>query len=77
MARALDIATFAELVVVASELSEVLTIEDDGEVVEDLAEVSGGLVAEFVGHDEVRQVHSRFQQLKLNLPAQPPPRICV
>ena len=35
MARALDIATFAELVVVASDLIEVLSIEGDGEVVED------------------------------------------
>ena len=59
LARALDIATFAEFVVVAPDLSEVLTIEDDGEVVEDLGDESGGLVAEFVVHDEVRQVHSR------------------
>ena len=40
MARALDIATFAERVVVAPDLSEVLCVEDDGEVVEDLGEAT-------------------------------------
>ena len=35
MARAIDIATLADLVVVASDLSEVLSVEGDGEVVED------------------------------------------
>ena len=43
MARALDIATFPERIVVASDLSEVLCVADDGEVVEDLGEVSAGL----------------------------------
>ena len=50
MAGAFDIAT---LVVVAVDLSEVLSVEGDGEVVEELGDVSGGLVAEFVGHEEV------------------------
>ena len=35
IARAIDIATFADLVAVASDLSEVLSVEGDGEVVED------------------------------------------
>ena len=59
VARAFGMARFAEFVVVASDLSEVLAIEDDGEVVEALGDESGGLVAELVVHDEVRQVHSR------------------
>ena len=46
MARALSLAT---LDVVAGDLSEVLTVEGDGEVVEQLGELGGGLVAEFVG----------------------------
>ena len=46
MARALGIAPF---VVVAADLSEVLSVEDDGEVMEDLGQVGGGLVAEFRG----------------------------
>ena len=45
MAEAFDI---APLVVVAADLSEVLSVEGDGEVVEELGDVSGGLVAEFV-----------------------------
>ena len=56
MARALALATF---VVVAADLSEVLSVEGEGEVVEELGELGGGLVADFVVHDEVRQVHSR------------------
>ena len=51
MARALVLATF---VVVAADLSEVLPIEGEGEVVEELGEMNGGLVADFVVHDEVR-----------------------
>ena len=50
LAEAFDI---APLVVVAADLSEVLSVEGDGEVVEELGDVSGGLVAEFVGHEEV------------------------
>ena len=56
MARALALATF---VVVAADLSEVLSVEDEGEVVEELGEMSGGLVADFMVNDEVRQVHRR------------------
>ena len=60
VARAFGMARFAEFVVVASDLSEVLTIEDDGEVVEDLGDESGGLVAELVVHDEVTLAGSRY-----------------
>ena len=56
MARALALAPF---VVVAADLSEVLSVEDEGEVVEELGEMSGGLVADFMVNDEVRQVHRR------------------
>ena len=56
MARALALAT---LVVVAADLSEVLSIEGEGEVVEELGEMGGGLVADFVAHEEVGEVHSR------------------
>ena len=56
MARAFDVATF---VVVAAGLSEVLSVEGEGEVVEEFAEMSGGLVADFVVHDEARRVYSR------------------
>ena len=56
MARALAVAPF---VVVAADLSEVLSFEGEGEVVEELGELSGRLVAEFVGYGEVGQVHSR------------------
>ena len=56
MARALALAT---LDVVAGDLSEVLSVEGDGEVVEQLGELGGGLVAELVGHEEVGQVHRR------------------
>ena len=45
----------ALLVVVAADLVEVLSVEGEGEVVEELGELSGGLVAEFVGHKEVGQ----------------------
>ena len=55
VAEAFDI---APLVVVAADLSEVLSVEGDGEVVEKLGDVSGGLVAEFVRHEEVRQRRS-------------------
>ena len=37
-------ARFAEFVVVAADLSEVLAVEDDGEVVEDLGDESGGRI---------------------------------
>ena len=57
MARALALATF---VVVAADLSEVLSIE--GEDVDEFGEMSGGLVADFVVHDEVTQVHSRSSE---------------
>ena len=40
MARALGI---EPIVLVAADLSEVLVVEDDGEVVEDLGQVGGGL----------------------------------
>jgi len=43
----------APLVVVAADLSEVLSIEGEDEVVEQFGEMSGGLVADFVVHDEV------------------------
>ena len=56
MARAFAITAF---VVVAADLSAVLSVEDEGEVVEELGEMSGGLVADFVVHEEVRQVHRR------------------
>ena len=46
VARALDIAKF---LVVAADLVEVLALEGEGEVVEELAELGGGLVAECVG----------------------------
>ena len=55
MARAFDIATFAEFVVVAADRSEVLTVECNGEVVGEIGDVSGGLVAELVGHDRAIQ----------------------
>ena len=45
VARALDIAKF---LVVAAGLVEVLALEGEGEVVEELPELGGGLVAEFV-----------------------------
>ena len=45
VARALAIAKF---LVVAAGLVEVLALEGEGEVVEELAELGGGLVAEFV-----------------------------
>ena len=51
MARALAI---AKRLVVAAGLVEVLALEGEGEVVEELAELCGGLVAELVVHDEVR-----------------------
>ena len=54
MARTFALAPF---VVVAADLSEVLSVEGEGEVVEELGELSGGLVAEFVVHEEVSQVH--------------------
>ena len=44
----------------ASDLSEVLAIEGVGEIVEELGEVSGGLVAEFVGYEAARPAHSRI-----------------
>ena len=53
LAQAFDI---APVVVVAADLGEVLSVEGDGEVVEEHADVTGGLVAEFVGHEEVGQV---------------------
>ena len=56
MAWALAVAT---LDVVAGDLSEVLTVEGDGEVVEQFGELGGGLVGELVGHEEVGQVHRR------------------
>ena len=46
VARALALAKF---LVVAADLVEVLALEGEGEVVEELAELSGGLVAERVG----------------------------
>ena len=54
MARAFAVAAF---VVGAANLSEGLTIE--GEVVEELAQRSGGWVADGVVPDEARPVHSR------------------
>ena len=56
MARTLAIATF---VVVAADLSELLSVEGDSEVVEDIGELNGALVAQLVGNEEVRQAHSR------------------
>ena len=46
VARALAL---AKRLVVAADLVEVLALEGEGEVVEELAELDGGLVAEFVG----------------------------
>ena len=56
MARALAI---AKRLVVAAGLGEVLALEGEGEVVEQFAELGGGLVAELVVHDEVGEVHRR------------------
>ena len=56
MARAFAVAAF---VVGAADLSEGLTVEGEGEVVEELAQRSGGLVADVVVHNEARPVHSR------------------
>ena len=43
----------APLVVVAGDLREAASIEGEGEVVEQIGELRGGLVAECVWHDEV------------------------
>ena len=45
-----------EILVVVLDLSEVLVVEGDGEVVEEFGDVSGGLVAEFIGHEEAGEV---------------------
>ena len=56
MARAFAVAAFD---VGAANLGEGLTVEGEGEVVEELAQMSGGLVADGVVSDEARLVHSR------------------
>ena len=57
-----DAFALAAFVVVAADLGEVLPIEGEDEVIENLGELSGSLVAEFIEHEEARQVrqgHSR------------------
>ena len=47
-----DAFALATLVVVAADLGEVLCVEGEDEVVEESGDVSGRLVAEFIGHEE-------------------------
>ena len=57
-----DIGTLGELVVIAAEQSEVLGVEGDGEVVEELGDVSGGLVAALDGTVNPLFPHDRRNQ---------------
>jgi len=59
MVCAFNVGAVAERVVVAPDLGEGLAGEGFGEVVEEFEGVCGGLVAEFVGYEEVREVHGR------------------
>lgn len=47
------------LLVLASDLSDVLDIQVVGEVVEELSDVRGGVVVELVGQETARPAHSR------------------
>ena len=59
VARAFGAWALAEVVVVAADMSEVLAVGGDGEVVEEFGDLSGGLVGELGGHEEVREIRSR------------------
>ena len=62
VAGVVGVGTLAEVVVVAAELSEVLGVEGDGEVVEELGDVSGGLVAALDGTVNPLFPHDRRNQ---------------